>query len=101
VADGSFWGRLVENAVGAHLLTDLPPTEFGVTYWRDGTQEVDFVVTHGKRIWAIEVKSSRTGKVTGLAAFTKRYPKAQPWLIGGGGVPLDEFFARPATDWFK
>ena len=38
-----------------------------MTYWRDGTQEVDFVVTHGKRIWAIEVKSSRTGKVAGLA----------------------------------
>ena len=27
--------------------------------------------------------------------------KAQSWLIGGGGVPLTEFFARPATDWFK
>jgi hypothetical protein len=30
----------------------------------------------------------------------KHYPKAQPWLIGGG-VPLDEFFAQPATHWFK
>jgi predicted AAA+ superfamily ATPase len=101
VADGSFWGRLVENAVGAHLLTGLPPAEFGVTYWRDGAEEVDFVVTHGKRIWAIEVKSGRSGKLAGLTAFSKRYPKAQSWLIGGGGVPLAEFFNRPATDWFK
>jgi len=91
----------VENAVGAHLRTDLPATEFGLTYWRDGTQEVDFVVTHGKRIWAIEVKSSRTGKVAGLATFIKRHPKAQPWLIGASGAPLDEFLARPAADWFK
>ena len=79
----------------------MPPAEFGVTYWRAGAEEVDFVVTHGKRIWAIEVKSSRTGKLAGLAAFMKQFPKAQPWLIGGGGVPLEEFFARPATDWFK
>ena len=101
VADGSFWGRLVENAVGAHLLTGLPPAEFGVTYWRDGAEEVDFVVTHGKRIWAIEVKSGRSGKLAGQTAFSKRYPKAQSWLIGSGGVPLAEFFNRPATDWFK
>lgn len=101
MADGGHWGRLVENAVGAHLLIGLPPGEFAVTYWRDGAQEVDFVVTHGKRIWAVEVKSGRSGKLTGLATFLKRYPKAQSWLIGGGGVPLTEFFARPATDWFK
>jgi predicted AAA+ superfamily ATPase len=101
MADGGFWGRLVENAVGAHLLIGLSPGEFGVTYWRDGAEEVDFVVTHGKRIWAIEVKSGRAGKLAGLTAFLKRYPKAQSWLVGGGGVPLTEFFSRPATDWFK
>ena len=49
----------------------MPPAEFGVTYWRAGAEEVDFVVTHGKRIWAIEVKSSRTGKLAGLAAFIR------------------------------
>jgi hypothetical protein len=99
--DGGFWGRLIENAVGAHLLTGLAPTEFGVTYWRDGVEEVDFVVTHGKRIWAIEVKSGRPGRLAGLAKFMRRYPKAQPWLVGGGGIPLAEFFCRPATDWFR
>jgi len=100
VANGGLWGRLVENAVGAHLLCGLPSTDFGVTYWRDGAEEVDFVVTHGKRVWAVEVKSGRTGKLTGLASFQRRYPKAQAWLVGTGGVPLAEFFARSATDWF-
>jgi len=93
--------RLVENAVGAHLLSGLSGDELGVTYWRDGAEEVDVVVTHGKRIWAIEVKRGRSGKVAGLAAFAKRYPRAQSWLIGSDGAPLKEFFARPATDWFK
>jgi hypothetical protein len=41
----------------------------------------------------------------GLAAvaertFRQRYPKARVWLVGGGGVNLEEFFLRPATDWF-
>jgi hypothetical protein len=101
MADGALYGRLVENAVGAHLLCGLPSTEFAVTYWRDGPCEVDFVVSHGKRIWAIEVKSGRQGRLSGMTAFRKRYPKAETWLFGAEGVPLAEFFARPATDWFK
>jgi predicted AAA+ superfamily ATPase len=100
-ADGGLWGRLVENAVGAHLLCGLPPTEFGVSYWRDGPEEVDFVVSAGKRVWAIEVKSGRPGRMAGMTAFKKRYPRSEAWLIGGGGVPLDEFFARAATEWFR
>ena len=100
-ADGGQWGRLVENAVGAHLLCGLSPTEFAVTYWRDGSAEVDFVVTAGKRTWAIEVKSGRAGRLSGMAAFRKRYPKAEAWLIGADGVPLAEFFGRPVADWFR
>jgi hypothetical protein len=99
-ADGSWWGRLVENAVGAHLLNGLQEPDWSVTYWRDANEEVDFVVTHGERIWALEVKSGRPGKASGLAAFRKRHPKAKAWLIGVEGVKLKDFFARPAHEWF-
>lgn len=101
MADGAWWGRLVENAVGAHLLNGLQGPEWSVTYWRDGDSEVDFVVAHGARIWALEVKSGRPGKTGGLEKFRRRYPMAKVWLIGGGGMPLEGFFARPAADWFK
>jgi uncharacterized protein len=100
IADGAWWGRLVENAVGAHLLNGLPAANFGVTYWRDGDREVDFVVTQGSQVWAIEVKSGRPGRLSGVEAFKQRYPKARVWLVGGGGVELEEFFLRPATEWF-
>lgn len=100
VADSGWWGRLVENAVGAHLLNGLQGPDWSVTYWRDGDSEVDFVVAHGARVWAIEVKSGRPGKTSGLEAFRKRYPQAKVWLLGGGGLKLEEFFARPAPDWF-
>ena len=101
VADGGWWGRLVENAVGAHLLNGLQGPDWGVTYWRDGDIEVDFVVAHGTRIWALEVKSGRPGKNSGLQAFRKRYPKAQVWLLGADGIPLEDFFGRPASYWFR
>lgn len=100
-ADGAWWGRLVENAVGAHLLNNLHGPAWSVTYWRDGTKEVDFVVSHGAHDWALEVKSGRGDKVSGLTAFRQRYPGARAWLIGPTGIKLEEFFTRPATDWWQ
>ena len=58
------------------------------------------MVTGGERIWAIEVKSGRPGRLSGIATFKQRYPGAQVWLVGGGGVDLADFFTRPATEWF-
>lgn len=99
-ADGSWWGRLVENAAGAHLLNELQGPEWSVTYWRDAGEEVDFVVSRGREVWGIEIKSGRARGGSSLGAFARRYPKARTWLIGDTGVPLADFFSRPAEEWF-
>jgi len=70
-------GRLFELTVGAHLL-QLPGS---LTYWRDGNQEVDFVYRHHNRIYAIEVKSGRRTRSSGLEAFLKLQPTALPMII--------------------
>ena len=101
MANGGFWGRLVENAVGAHLLNGLQGPDWSITYWRDGDEEVDFVVAHGTHVWALEVKSGRPGKASGIRAFRKRYPKAKVWLLGEGGIKLPDFFSRPALEWLS
>lgn len=88
-----FWGRLIENAVGAHLLNNLLQPEFQITYWRDGNYEVDFVVTTGKNIFAIEVKSGRTGKLSGIERFKERYKDAKAIVIGTYGIPFENFFS--------
>jgi len=98
--DGAWWGRLVENAVGAHLLNGLHRASYRISYWRNGGEKVNFVVAHGSSVWAVEVKSGRPAKLSGLSAFRTRYPKAEALLVGSGGIPLGEFFARPAATWF-
>lgn len=98
--DGAWWGRTVENAVGAHLLNHLSEPTWSVTYWREGNAEVDFVVTQGCEVWGVEVKSGRPGRLSGLAAFHTRYPKARTLLVGSEGIPLDVFFSRPPADFF-
>ena len=100
VEDRTWWGHVVENAVGAHLLNHLYAPAWSVSYWRRGKQELDFVVSHGEQSWALEVKSGRAGKLPGAAGFKRLYPDAPIWLVGGGGIPLETFFERPPQEWF-
>lgn len=99
LGDRIWWGRLVENAVGAHLCNQLNSAEYLVTYWRSGGHEVDFVITRGHDVWALEVKSGRSGKTSGLNRFRTRYPDARVLLVGAQGIPLEEFFAKDVKTW--
>jgi uncharacterized protein len=99
LGDAVWWGRLVENAIGAYLCNGLHSVEYTITYWREGNHEVDFVVARGRDIWAIEVKSGRSGKTSGLNYFHNLYPKAKPILVGAQGIPLETFFSKDASSW--
>ncbi|MBU1170740.1 MAG: ATP-binding protein [Proteobacteria bacterium] len=99
INDTIWWGRLVENAVGAHLCNNLNSVEYSVTYWRHGDYEVDFVIEQGRKVWAIEVKSGRSGKTTGLSRFRERYPEADALLVGAQGIPLEDFFSKDVKGW--
>lgn len=99
IADASWWGRLVENAVGGYLLNMLSSADYTITYWRDKDREVDFVITRGAKLWAVEVKSGRGGKTSGLESFRARYQDARILVVGDQGIPLQEFFGTPAEVW--
>ena len=100
VADRTFWGRLVESAVGAHLFNTASP-DIHVHYWREGTFEVDFVLRRGPRVVAVEVKSGfARGRLRGLGAFGKRFSPIRSLVVGGEGVPLADFLSVPAGHWF-
>lgn len=92
------WGWLVENAVGGYLLNQMPT--HSLYYWRQGDDEVDYVLYYGDKVLALEVKSGRPRRSGGLRAFQQRYPKAKTLIVGAGGVPLDQFFTVPPMDWF-
>jgi predicted AAA+ superfamily ATPase len=101
VGDTSWWGRLTENAVGAHFSNGLSGTSYTLTYWRDGDKEVDFVVVKGPSIWAIEVKSGRSGKMSGMERFRAKYPRAKSLVVGGTGISLEKFFSESPELWLQ
>ena len=100
-ADRSYWGRLVESAVGAHLFNTGWP-ELRLRYWRDRGREVDFVLERGRRLVAFEVKSgARRSSLSGLREFSERFDVESSMLVGEGGLPLTEFLSVPAREWFE
>ena len=97
-ADREFWGRLVESAVGAHLANSAAVGECELFYWREGSREVDFVVRVGRTLTAIEVKSGRMRDTqVGLTAFGEAFKPARKLLVGGDGIPVEEFLLAPVA----
>jgi len=96
--DPAVWGRLVENAAGAHILNNLEPG-MELSYWRKNRDEVDYVLTRANRVLAIEVKSGRKFENKGLDVFRRRFPKAKTLIVGTGGIPLKAFFTSLPADW--
>lgn len=101
-ADREFWGRLTESAVGAHLANAAACGVCELFYWREGNREVDFVVRRGRVVVAIEVKGGRAPvALPGLTAFKEAFKPKRTLLVGGDGIPVDEFLLRPVADWLQ
>lgn len=99
-ADRSYWGRLVESSVGAHLL-NAASSRVEVKYWRDRNFEVDFVLERGFHLVGIEVKSGQSPVATrGLSEFQRRFQPKNTIVVGDAGVPLHEFLSVPPDHWF-
>lgn len=98
----NYWGRLVESAVGAHLLNSAREQNFMVYYWRELNREVDFIVIKGSRVLAIEVKSGRSkGVFRGMDAFDKIAKNSKKLLVGGDGFPLEDFLLTPLSQFLS
>ena len=98
-SDAILWGRWVESAVGAHLLSQAEEDDYQVFYWRKNNDEVDYVVSTDDGCVAIEVKSGRRSKNAGMAEFAKAYNPQKTYIIGTGGIPLDVFLSTDLSGW--
>ena len=99
--DRELRGRLVESAVGAHLANAAAAGVCELFYWREQSQEVDFVACAGRVVVAIEVKSGRApAAFSGLEAFYAFKP-TRALLVGGEGIPIADFLSTPVEQWLR
>jgi hypothetical protein len=57
--------------------------------------EVDFVITRGDQVLALEVTTAESHSREGLEAFKERVPGALSIIVGPGGLPLVDFLSTP------
>lgn len=91
--DPKVWGRWVESAVGAYLLSMAEELDYQLYYWREGDDEVDFIIANGGESVAIEVKSGRKGMNSGLPKFVKAFQPKLSFVVGTSGVSLEDFLS--------
>ena len=97
-----FWGRLVESSVGASIANAIRGRSLELSYWSSRNKEVDFVLSRGDAVVAIEVKSGRKKvSLPGLEAFSKEFPTKRKLLVGAQGIPLEEFLHLPVQEWLR
>ena len=70
-------GRVFELVVGAQLVR----IDESLYYWREGNDEVDYVLKIGRKLYAIEVKSGRKNSQKGLSKFKEKFPEAKLLMI--------------------
>lgn len=92
------WGRIVESAIGAHLINSSLTEGFMVYYWRERNMEVDFVLEKKGRVIGLEVKSVAAQTTSGMSAFQKAFNPDKVLLIGNAGLPWQDFLQiNPVT----
>jgi predicted AAA+ superfamily ATPase len=71
-------GRIFEAVVGADLFNTFGTN---LSYWRDGADEIDYVVVEGKNVFGVEVKSGRRTAARGRESFLNQHPTARLALV--------------------
>lgn len=87
------WGRWVKSAVGTHLLNMANELDYRIYYWRERNDEVDFILEYNRQCIAIEVKSGRRTTNAGISVFKEKFRPLHTFIVGNGGIPLEEFLS--------
>ena len=93
------WGRFYESAIGAHLVSKAFENRFDLFYWRQGNDEVDYVIQKRDCLMAIEVKSNHEKTTTGLQVFKEKFSPKVSLIIGPEGIGVDEFLSHDPIDY--
>ena len=101
IEDAKLWGRYIESAVSAHLVSQAQIYDYKVYYWRDKKDEVDFVLVRRNKNVAIEVKSGRRTTNQGLAVFSQLYHPHKALVVGSGGLSFEDFLSMDLNLLFK
>lgn len=101
ILDRKVWGHIFESAIGAYLVSQAFIHRFEVFYWRERNDEVDFILRKKGSIVAIEVKSNAEKKTEGLDKFRQLFNPQSAFIVGDGGIGVEDFFLMDIRKLFE
>ncbi len=93
ILDRKTWGRLFESGIGAYLVSQAFVHRFEVFYWRERSEEVDFILRKKGSVVAVEVKSNAEKRTEGLERFRELFEPQTSFIVGDGGISAEDFLS--------
>ena len=101
ISDSKQWGQFFESAIGAYILSESFVHRFEVFYWRDGNDEVDFILKKNRKVIAIEVKSNGEAYTKGLERFREQFQPCASIIVGEKGILPEVFLSMDLRSLFE
>lgn len=95
------WGNILESSVGAFLINAAFSKRLDLYYWRDRDLEVDFILRKKESLIAIEVKCNSEKRTEGLEKFKELYSPKEAFIVGDGGIPVENFLSMDINRLFE
>ena len=100
IENSEHWGRHVESAIGCHLLNASKETHFKLYYWREGNNEVDFVIQYKNKVVGLEIKIGSSKFTKGMLKFKNQFNPHKIYLISNEGISWKETLKIDPLDFF-
>lgn len=101
IMDRKGWGRIFESGIGAWIVSQAFIHRFEVFYWRERSEEVDFILRKKGTVVAIEVKSDAEKNTEGLGTFRDMFHPKAAFIVGDGGISAEDFLTMDIRKLFN
>ncbi len=87
----AIYGRLIESAIGGYLLNQCRVNNINLFYWREGNNEVDFILKKGSKLISLEVKSGNMRNNKGQTEFASKFKTFKNIVISNDTISWKDF----------
>lgn len=100
IMDRKGWGRIFESGIGAWIVSQAFVHRFEVFYWRERSDEVDFILRKKGSVVAVELKSNAEKNTEGLNTFREMFHPKSAFIVGDGGIKAEDFLTMDIRNLF-
>ena len=100
--DKEAWNNLIKSSIGGHILNATLGTKMEVSYWKDGNNEIDFVLSKDDKIITITIGNDKKSLDSrSIEKFSRLYNPQCNLFVGENGISIEQFLLTPLESWIE